>query len=422
LARFRPFRGVRYEPSRIGALDRVVAPPYDVISPSERDALYDASPYNCTRLILNKDGHDEAARQYRQWSGSGILQRDHAPSFYLYVQDFEAGGPRRRIGVLGALALEPYKTGVVLRHENTFAHHKRDRLELTKRVKANLSPIFCVYSRPGFVPQPDGGWDSAPDIDVMHQGNRHRLWAVRDAGNIEAIRAAVSGQALFIADGHHRYETALNYYHEITGGQEPPAGDDAPGDDEAPAAHVLAFLATFEDPGMVILPTHRELVDSGGADPDAFWRALSTHFRLQRFERSAAGTEQLLAALATADTRTHAFGIALRGLPHLLLATKGVSRGAPSPLEELDVKVLHEDILGSALAAAGGRDAKIAYSIDGRALIERVISGGLEGAFLMNATRPEQMAAVCRAGELMPHKSTYFYPKLLTGLVFHELQ
>jgi len=422
LARFRPFRGLRYAAARVGALDDVVAPPYDVISPAERDDLYARSPYNCTRLILNKDGHDEAARQYRDWSGSGVLQRDEAPAFYLYVQDFEAAGPRRRIGVLGALALEPYKTGVVLRHENTFAHHKQDRLELTRRVKANLSPIFCVYSRPGFVPEPDGGWESVPDIDVVHQGNRHRVWSVREAGNIERIRAAVSDQALFIADGHHRYETALNYWYEISGGKEPPTGDDAPGDEEAPAAHVLAFLATFEDPGMVILPTHRELVDSGGADCDAFWRALSSQFKLRRFERSTQGIEQLQAALAAADKGTHAFGIGLRDMQHLLLATRSVTRQPHSPLDELDVKVLHDDILGRALSAAGGKDAKLAYSIDGRALLERVLRGELEGAFLMNATRPEQMAAVCRAGELMPHKSTYFYPKLLTGLVFHELQ
>ena len=402
-------------------MDGVVAPPYDVISPAERDAFYEASPYNCTRLILNKDGHDEAARQYRQWSSEGVLTRDDAPAFYLYVQDFEAGGPRRRIGVLGALALEPYETGVVLRHENTFAHHKRDRLELTMRVKANLSPIFCVYSKPGFVPSPDGGWDSAPDVDVEHQGNRHRLWAIRDASNIESIRAAAADQSLFIADGHHRYETALNYYAEITGGKEPPTGENSPGDDELPAAHVLAFLATFEDPGMVILPTHRELVSSGGADADAFWRALAAHFHLQRFEATEAGAEELLSALASADATTHAFGVAMRGLPHLLLATRPVKRGTSSPLEELDVKVLHEEILGAALCSAGGSEPKLAYSINGRALVGRVVRGDLEGAFLMNATRPEQMAAVCRAGELMPHKSTYFYPKLLTGLVFHNL-
>jgi len=401
----------------------VVAPPYDVISPAERDAFYAASAFNCTRLILNKDGHDEAARQYRAWLDEGVLVRDSAPTFYLYSQDFDVGGPRRRIGVLGALALEPYSTGVVLRHENTFAHHKRDRLELTKRVKANLSPIFCVYSKPGFVPQPDGGWDEKPEIDVMLQGVRHRVWGVRGARGIETISAAVADQPLFIADGHHRYETALNYYYEcVSGGAEPPAHDGSPDDAAAPATHVLAFLAAFEDPGLVILPTHRELVSSGGADAVGFERALAESFKVEHFAKNGAGSEALLAALAAASNDTHAFAIAMRGLPHLLLATRAVRHDASSSLQELDVTVLHDEILGRALSAAGGKENKLAYSIDPRALIARALSGELEGAFVMNATRAEQMAKVCKAGELMPHKSTYFYPKVLTGLVFHALE
>jgi len=403
-------------------MDGVVAPPYDVISPAERDAFYEASPFNCTRLILNKDGHDAAAEQYRAWQADGVLARDDAPAFYLYTQEFEAGGPRRRIGVLGALALEPYSTGVVLRHENTFAHHKRDRLELTKRVNANLSPIFCVYSKPGFVPEPDGGWNSKPDVDVMHQGVRHRMWAIRSEDGVRRIRDAVADEALFIADGHHRYETALNYWYEVvSGGAEPPTEADSPGDDEQPAAHVLAFLAAFEDPGMVILPTHRELVTSGGANAGVFEKELAAKFSLEHFPADAAGAARLLDALASIAPDRHGFGVALSGLPHFLLATRPVLADSTSPLEQLDVKVLHDGILEGALARAGGAEPKIAYSIDAAAILQRVLSGELEGAFLMNATRPEQMAAVCRAGELMPHKSTYFYPKLLTGLVFHAL-
>jgi uncharacterized protein (DUF1015 family) len=422
MARFRPLRAVRYSASKVGRMDDVVAPPYDVISPEERDAFHEASPFNCTRLILNKESHDAAAGLYRQWQVEGVLVREETPAFHLYVQDFEAGGHRRRIGVLGALALEPYSTGVVLRHENTFAHHKRDRLELTRRVKANLSPIFCVYSKPGFVPEPDGGWASPPDVDLIHQGVRHRLWAIRSEAGIARIGDAVKNEALFIADGHHRYETALNYWYEcVSGGAEPPTAADSPGDDQQPAAHVLAFLAAFEDPGMVILPTHRELLSSGGADLTAFEKQLSAQFALERFPADEAGASALIAALARVDRAHHGFGIAMRGVAHLLLATKPVVTQAASALEELDVQVLHE-ILDTTLAKAGGVDPKLAYSIDAGAILARVRSGELEGAFLMNATRPEQMAGVCRAGELMPHKSTYFYPKLLTGLVFHALE
>lgn len=424
MARFRPFRAIRYSKSRVPDLTGVVAPPYDVISPAERDALYDASPFNCTRLILNRDGHAAAAGQLRAWKDDGVLVRDETPAFWLYSQEFETGGAvRRRIGVLGALALEPYSTGVVLRHENTFAHHKRDRLELTRRVKANLSPIFCVYSRPGFVPEPDGGWDAPPDVDVVHQGVRHRAWAVRSPGNVERIRGAVADEALFIADGHHRYETALNYWYEfVSGGAEPPVGADSPDDDAEPAAHVLAFLAAFEDPGMVILPTHRELVSSGGADAARVEAELAGSFSIERFPADEAGARRLVAALADVPPDRHGFGVALAGLPYTMLATRPVAAGSASPLAQLDVKVLHDDVIGGALARAGGREPGLAYSIDAEALLARVRAGELEGAFLMNATRPEQMAAVCRAGELMPHKSTYFYPKLLTGIVFHSLE
>lgn len=404
-------------------MDRVVAPPYDVIGPDERERLYQSSVFNCIRLILNKESHDAAAEQYREWKGSGVLERDEQPAFYLYVQDFEAGGARRRIGVLGALALEPYSTGVVLRHENTFAHHKRDRLELTRRVKANLSPIFCVYSRPGFVPEPDGGWESAPDVDIAYGGVRHRVWAVRSAEGTARIREAVAGETLFIADGHHRYETALNYWYEyVSGGAEPPTGEDAPGDEESPAAHVLAFLAAFEDPGMVILPTHRELVSAGGADPRAFEDLLGASFALERFAADSSGAARLVERLASVPPGVHAFGVAMAGLEHFLLATRAVDADCGSPVRQLDVTVLHDEILDGALARAGAKDPKLAYSIDPAAILARVAGGELEGAFLMNATRAEQMAAVCRAGELMPHKSTYFFPKLLTGLVFHDLE
>lgn len=403
-------------------MDAVVAPPYDVISPAERDALCEASPFNCTRLILNKDSHDAAADLYRAWQSDGTILRDDAPAFYLYTQEFEAGGPRRRIGVLGALALEPYSTGVVLRHENTFAHHKRDRLELTKRVRANLSPIFCVYSKPGFVPRPDGGWETPPDVDVMHQGVRHRMWAIRSESGVTAIAAAVAEEALFIADGHHRYETALNYWYEaISEGAEPPTARDSPGDEQQPAAHVLAFLAAFEDPGMVILPTHRELVFAGGADAVAFEKELAAQFKLRSFEATEEGAACLVEALAAVAPDHHGFGIAMRGWSKIVLATRAVAQGSTSPLEELDVKVLHDGILDGALGRAGAQEPRLGYSIDAMDILRRVRAGELEGAFLMNATRPQQMAAVCRAGELMPHKSTYFYPKLLTGLVFHSL-
>lgn len=423
MARFRPLRAIRYASTTPRDLESVVAPPYDVIDSAMRDRLYDASPANVTRLILNKDGHDAAAETFRAWQADGTLRREDAPAFYLYAQEFESDGPKRRVGVLGALHLEAFSTGVVLRHETTFAHHKEDRLVLTKAAKANLSPIFGTFSNPEFRPEPDGGWDSPAEIDVEHQGVRHRMWTVRDEAAIAAIGAALNDRPVFIADGHHRYETALNYYRFLHDDADPPTELDAPGDNDAPEAHVLAFLAAFEDPGMVILPTHRELLSSGGADAAVFEQKLSEDFALTTFERSEAGRLSLVAALVAAGPDENVFGIALGNLPHYLLARRAVDekKAADSPLAALDVKVLHETILEKHLVGAGGGDAKLAYSIDPIALLNNVEAGALEGVFLMNPTRAEQMAAVCQAGELMPQKSTYFYPKLMTGLVFHSL-
>lgn len=422
MARFRPLRSIRYANDKVGDLTAVVAPPYDVIDDAMRERLLAGSPYNVTRLILNKEGHDAAAEVFSDWQANGALVRDETASFYLYAQEFDAEGPRRRVGVLGALHLEAFSTGVVLRHETTFAHHKQDRLELTRRVRANLSPIFGTFSNPDFRPAPEGGWEAPAIIDVMHEGVRHRMWAISDPATVEGIEQAVADRAVFIADGHHRYETALNYWYERHDNVDPPTAQDAPRDDEAPDAHVLTFLAAFEDPGLVILPTHREMRSSGGADHARFEKQLAANFTVERFDRDDAGAQALIEGLRAADTAENAFGVILRDLSVNLLVRRPVDETASSPLAKLDVKVLHDAILGHALSNAGGGEAELAYSIDPRVLMDKVASGTLEGAFLMNATRAEEMAYVCLAGELMPQKSTYYYPKLLTGLVFHALE
>ena len=422
MARFRPFRGIRFSAGRVGSLEPIVAPPYDVISPDARDRLYANSPYNVTRLILNPDGHREAAALYRRWLSDGVLAREDRPAFYLYSQDFESGGPRRRVGVIGALHLEPFSTGVVRRHERTFAHHKRDRLELTQEVRTNLSPIFGLISNPSFAPSPDAGWDAPADIDVAHDGVRSRVWLVRDPRAQRGIEDAVAERTVFIADGHHRYETALAYHEALCGESSLPAGPDAPDDATAPAAHVLAFLGAFEDPGMVILPTHREIVHTGGANLDAFAREISTRFQVEKIDRRGGGAAAL-ARLGTISYDENAFALALRGQPDYWILRRPATVGSTSSLTAgLDVGVLHTVLLGETLAAAGGKDPEIAYSPDPLPMFERVDAGHSEAGFFMRPMLARQMEAACLAGELLPQKSTYFYPKLLTGLVFHSLE
>ncbi len=423
MARFRPFKGIRFAGECVGSMDPVVAPPYDVISPAARDRLCASSPYNVARLILNRDGHAAAADLYRAWLQSGVLVGEDGPVFYLYCQEFESDGPRRRIGVIGALHLEPFSTGVVRRHERTFAHHKRDRLELTRAVKANLSPIFGLFSNPELSIAPERGWDSRADIDVVHDGVRSRVWVLRDPALLASVSAAVEGRTLFIADGHHRYETALNYYESLHPDAPPPTGADAPGDAVAPAAHVLAFLAAFEDPGMVILPTHREIVRAGGATPDALAREIEKRFTIDRLADTNADGAQALERLRAIPYSENAFVVALKGRRELWIARRPVVHSPHGSVTEgLDVSVLHSVLLGEALEAAGGREAEVAYSPVAAPLFTKVREGESDAALFMRPMLAEQMEAACLAGELLPQKSTYFYPKLLTGLVFHALE
>ena len=306
-------------------------------------------------------------------------------------------------------------------HERTFAHHKRDRLDLTKQVQANLSPIFGLYSNREFDPTPDGGWNAKADIDVVHEGVRNRLWVFRDPARVAAIGDAVAGRTLFIADGHHRYETALNYWAE-THPDRPLEATGGPDDEREPAAHVMAFLARFEDPGMLILPTHRELVSSGGADMAAFVKELERRFEVQRLPKTRDGRATLLASLNETPYERNAFGVALHSQPdYLLLRARPGAKAADTFVSGLDVSVLHSEILGEALTAAGAHEVKLEYSHVVDRVLDRADDGLTEGALLMRPMRADDMAQSCMAGELLPQKSTYFYPKLLTGLVFHTL-
>ncbi len=420
MARFRPFRGIGFSPDAIGDFNDVVAPPYDVIDAEKRDALAGASEFNSVHLILNREGHERAAALFDEWLTKEVLVRQERPCFYVYSQDFEADGSRRRTGLIGALHLEPFSSGVVRPHEQTFGHHMDDRLALTKQAKANLSPIFGLYSNPDFSVEPPGGWQTLPDIDVVFEGVRHRVWTIDDPAELERITAAVSGRTVYIADGHHRYSTALNYFAHANPGVALPADEDAPGDDEKPDAHVMAFLATFEDPGMLILPTHRELIASGGGDADAFRRELEGRFEVSTFPVSDDGRRDFIAALSDAGEDFAVVGIAYAGWNDYVLA-KRKPADAESAVQRLSVSMLHDLVLGEALPAAGAGGIELAYTVDTDGVLGRVSSGECEGAFLLKPTRSDELSQVCEAGELMPQKSTYFYPKLLTGLVFHSL-
>ncbi|MBX3027301.1 DUF1015 domain-containing protein [bacterium] len=415
---FRPFRALHYDANVAGPLADVIAPPYDVIDAAELERLYARSPLNVVRLILNTapDRYAASAAALEDWRARGVLVQDREPALYWYVQDFALadGSRHQRSGLLAAVRLQPFSNGNILPHERTFASAKADRLKLMQACRANLSPIFGVYPNRAAAAAPARALASstAPWIDVEEGGQRHRVWRVRDAAAIDQIIAALRDSKLFIADGHHRYETALTYRD-----QRHAAGDTAP---DAPHNFMLMYLCSMDDPGLVVLPTHRLW---RGAFGEAALERAAAHFT---FEAADAAT--VLARLAAARepgcigvrTPTRTGVLRLRDLA-------AVDRALPAIqpiIRHLDVTVLDGFLLGHVLGidcGRAGQDGELLYTHDDRQALQAVERDGVSAAFLLRRPRMSEVADACLAGQVMPQKSTYFFPKLQTGLVFHLL-
>ena len=387
MAVVRPLEALRYDPARAGDVGSLLAPPYDVITPSEQAELHARSPYNVIRLILSQeaDRAAAAARTLRDWVERGILVRDRTPAVYLYSQRFSLpdGTTRRRDGLLCRLRLEEYARGIVRRHERTLAAPKVERLAVLRATGANLSPIFGLYARPREPVRELVGPVGEPVIDV---NGWHQLWRVTDPAAIARVEAALAPETVIIADGHHRYETALEYRDEQR-------GNDA-------AAFVLAYLANMEEEGVVILPTHRLVRVPLPPDLDERLRADFEVEPLPAARRRAGEIDCVLP-----DRR-----LRLRPRPtaHARLAA------LPAALRTLDVELLHQAILEPIL---GADPAALEFTHDDDEAADAVRTGRAAAAFLLNPPSMAAVRAVCLAGELMREKSTYFYPKLATGLV-----
>ena len=402
MADVRPFRALRYAPAA-GALGDLVSPPYDVITPEERRGYLAASPYNAVRLILPEVGYDEVAGLMASWREQGALETAPEPCLVAWTQTFalDDGVPRDRRTILAAVGLEPYEARVVRRHERTHAGPKEDRLRLTRAVRTNLSPVFGLY------PDPDGAaWaavapSAAPDAEVTDgEGTVHRIWFVSDPAAAAAVDAAMRDRWILIADGHHRYETALAYRDELL----------AAGVGPGPHDRVLMGLTALDDPGLVVLPTHR-LLTRWPAGADAAFAA-----------RDLDGLDALLAALAAAPEGSPALGLVTRDGARLLTASP--PGPSASPAERLDVAALEREILIPHLGAdqaALAHDELLSYTKDAAEAAALVDAGRIEAALILRGIPKPAIAAVSEAGETMPQKSTYFFPKLLTGVAFHSL-
>jgi uncharacterized protein (DUF1015 family) len=396
MAVVRALTGVRYDPARVGDMAAVLAPPYDVISTEEQEALYARSPHNVVRLILPRERERgaAAARTLREWIDARVLVSDPSPALYPYSQTFTLpdGEIRRRDGVLCRLRLEDFARGVVRPHERTLAAPKADRLAVLRATGANLSAIFALYSRSG-----ERLWDllgmegAAPLVDVPAVGGAsHQLWRVTDADAIARFTAALAPETLIIADGHHRYETALAYREERK---------------TEPASHILAYVANMAEEGVVILPTHRLVrgpLRQGGAALEARLRTCFTVEPLPAGRPRVAG--EIDCVLTDRRLRLRAAPAATACVAHL-----------PPTVRALDVAVLHGAVLEPLLDVHAET---LEFTHDDGEAIGAVESGRAAAAFLLEPPSIAQVQAACAAGVLMPEKSTYFYPKLASGLVF----
>lgn len=411
MAEVRPFKGFLYNMSRlgIGSGDALVAPPYDIITPEYHEDLYAKGPYNIVRIDFGKDlpGDDAETNRYTRarasladWIASGVLVQSPTPCFYFYEVEYRIGSDARKLrGVLGAVKLEEIGKGTIHPHEFTHSKPKKDRLDIMRFCDGNISPIYALYNSPErktsrLLESMNSGepYLTAADRD----GSRHRLWVIDDPSAVETIRKEITGKHVFIADGHHRYETALEYQKE----QRQKTGSDAP----MACDHVLMFLANMADEGITILPTHRL---AKKVPPDTL-DLLADEFAVKKIT----GSFDILETIAG---KRDTYGLYLGGESWYLLSYTGEGiSGVASALNDLDVTVLHDLIFKQLLDIES-----VLYEMDVNECLKAVRSGKVEAAFFLNPTRVSDVEQVALASLRMPPKSTYFYPKLMTGMVLN---
>jgi uncharacterized protein (DUF1015 family) len=441
MAQIVPFRGLRYNPEQIQDPASVMAPPYDVISPALQEDLYRRSPYNVVRLILGKTSeadsetdnrYTRAAADFERWQQQGVLVRDAEPSIYLYDEEYatEDGGRVVRKGFIALTRLEDFSTGVVKPHEKTLAGPKTDRLNLTKACQANFSPIFSLYSDPCCVLEAltRKEKERLPEVAVADDdGVIHRLWRVTDSSITRKAQELLASKPLFIADGHHRYETALNYRNLMREKHPGYTGKEL-------FNYVLMYFANMEDQGMLIFPTHRLVFNLEGFQLPSFLEAVREWFDVEAQAFDPADPEACRAARRALqekgrERRTLGLFAGDETLYFLTLRDEKAMDSffdprTPKALRTLDVSILHRLVLEGVLGItpqAQEQQTHLKYVKGFDEALELVQCGEFQLAFLMNATRMSEVRDVANAGEKMPQKSTYFYPKLLSGLVINKI-
>jgi uncharacterized protein (DUF1015 family) len=420
MADVQPLRALHYDPTVSGALSDVVAPPYDVIDASQRAELLSRSPFNVVAVDLPQgepDPYEAAEQTFEDWQSKGAVVRDSEPALWAHTQDYSGpdGVTRTRQGFFCRVRIEGYGPGRVRPHERTHPGPKEDRLRLTRATKANISPIFSLYSDPE-----QKAWDAlapateqTPWGDVTDgQGTRHRLWRVSDPQAIAAVQAATADAELLIADGHHRYETMDAYAQEIGG--------------EGEHRYILMCLVALQDPGLTIFPTHRLVKGLDDERRAALQDTLTKNFEISEIPAQELAptpndgdpTPLEMGYIKEGDERSYRLRLKDQSIADATLADH------TEPYRHLDTGVLETLILKKAL---GMSDDDIShfngmfYARDTDEAVAMVRKGDYEAAFIMRPTPVRQVRELAAEGENMPPKSTFFYPKLLTGLLFNPL-
>ena len=428
MAEIKPFKGLLYNKNKIGGdYSSVVAPPYDVISENMRDELYGKHDYNVIRLILGKplEGDDQKNNKYTRarelldrWQREEVLVRDDSESFYIYLQEYDYKGKRhRRAGFMGLMKIGDPGSDPVLPHEYTHAKPKEDRMNLIKQVESNLSPIFTLYEdENGTLKEilEKAVSSSNPVIDTEVDGERCKLWRLSDEGSVKKIVSGMAGKKVFIADGHHRYEVA-RAYRDMRKRENGYNGS---------ADHVMMYFTDLlERDSLTVMATHRVIKVMPAADEDEVAAKLGKYFDIAECDGLSALMERLEGSIAEGNTfgffgGNRYFFMSPRDRSGLL---KLVTEKKPAEWKELDVSVLHSAVFDGILSISNA-EGNITYVKDPEDAESLVRDGSHTGAFFLNPTRVEQLKAVAELGEMMPQKSTYFYPKLLTGIVINRFE
>jgi uncharacterized protein (DUF1015 family) len=441
MATITPFKGIVYNQEKTGNISSLVCPPYDIISPAEQQELYRKSPHNVIRLEYGLESpgdtpednrYTRAAALLDEWFKTDILRQSKTPAIYVYEMEYPAGSTTKKLrGLICLVRIEDYDSGIVKPHETTLSGPKTDRLNLLRACKASFSQIFSLFSDPqGKVSNVLAKSASRPDMEVKNgDGVTHRVWTLSDKNDIEVIVREVADKPFFIADGHHRYDTALNYRNERRKSAKAFTGDE-------PYNYVAMYLARMEDPGLTILPAHRALFNLTDFHPRRFEDDLNLYFNIERidFDKKTEPKDRqtVLETMAHRADHSHVFGMRVKGEHSYYLLTlrneadmDALLPGKSAAYRRLDVSILHHLVIDRLLGIrmeTHKLGLNIEYIKDADEADKRVHDGAAEIVFFMNPTKVHEVKEVAAAGERMPQKATYFYPKLMTGLVVHKIE